>query len=76
MRSRGFEVDVYSRDGARRIGSIVVDLGCGELFCDTCGDCIDCYGSDSCYDGGHELGQNPHRFLLYGNDPRYFLRTA
>lgn len=28
---------------------------CGEDFCDSCGDCLYCYGGDDCYysDGGH-----------------------
>ncbi len=25
---------------------------CGEHFCDTCGDCLACYGVDNCIDGG------------------------
>ena len=64
------EVDVYSKDGSHRIGSIIADLSCGELFCDRCGDCIDCC-ADVCYDGsGETLPQ--HMFLLYGDDVRYF----
>lgn len=29
---------------------------CGEDFCDRCGDCLECYGGDPCYeseDGEH-----------------------
>jgi len=25
---------------------------CGEDFCDSCGDCLACYGCDPCFDGG------------------------
>ncbi|MEE8551539.1 MAG: hypothetical protein V3T08_09840 [Gemmatimonadota bacterium] len=24
---------------------------CGECFCDSCGDCLHCYGEDPCYRG-------------------------
>lgn len=64
-----FAVDVYSKDGARKIGQIAVDLRCGELFCDSCGDCIECR-ADVCDDGS---GERPsHLFLLYADDSRYF----
>lgn len=28
---------------------------CGEDFCDRCGDCLDCYGSDPCANGGEHF---------------------
>ena len=40
-------IDVYSKDGTHRIGSIFVPLVCGEIFCDSCGDCLDCYDGDN-----------------------------
>ena len=30
---------------------------CGEDFCDECGDCLACYGSDPCFDGGSHRGR-------------------
>ena len=34
---------------------------CGEDFCDSCGDCLDCYGDDLC--PGTEDGE--HRWVIY-----------
>jgi len=28
---------------------------CGEDFCDTCGDCLACYGDDPCYPDEYHL---------------------
>jgi hypothetical protein len=28
---------------------------CMVNFCDSCGDCLHCYGADSCKDGGSHL---------------------
>lgn len=35
---------------------------CGQDFCDTCGDCLVCYGDDPCPDGMHQSV----RYLVYG----------
>jgi hypothetical protein len=26
-----------------------------KTYCDRCGDCLDCYGQDACYDGGYHV---------------------
>ena len=31
---------------------------CGEDFCGRCGDCLACYGGETCWDGGVDNG--PH----------------
>lgn len=33
--------------------------GCGEVFCDRCGDCIECYGEDPCGSAGGDHSYNP-----------------
>jgi hypothetical protein len=32
---------------------VVVEPICGDDFCDSCGDCIACYGNDECPNGSH-----------------------
>jgi hypothetical protein len=34
---------------------------CGEDFCDACGDCLDCYGGDPCY----ESKSGEHFWVVY-----------
>lgn len=37
--------------GEELVGTAEIEPVCGEHFCDTCGDCLYCYGGDdSCYD--------------------------
>jgi hypothetical protein len=31
---------------------------CGEDFCDRCGDCLACYGSENCWAGGVDNGSH------------------
>lgn len=38
---------------------------CGKDFCDTCGDCLHCYGGEECYPRGEAEGQ--HRWVIYLN---------
>lgn len=33
---------------------IRAEVSCGEDFCEQCGDCLVCYGDDSCWAGGTE----------------------
>jgi len=50
-------------------GSVVFESRepeCGEDFCDLCGDCLYCYGHESCFDGGIDNG--PHRWYVYNDD--------
>jgi hypothetical protein len=42
---------------------------CGSDFCDQCGDCLACYGSDPCYN-------NPdaeHTYVIYPNNLTEFM---
>ncbi len=39
---------------------------CGRDFCDECGDCLACNGSEPCYHDG-QLGQS-HFWVQYGED--------
>jgi hypothetical protein len=32
--------------------------GCGEKFCERCGDCLACYGGENCYGGGVDNGDH------------------
>lgn len=41
---------------------------CGENFCDSCGDCLHCYGGDPCYPHGEPDG--PHRWIIYLRDAK------
>ena len=44
---------VYHGDlDGKKIGKIIADPECGKDFCDSCGDCLDCYGGDPCWDAG------------------------
>lgn len=36
---------------------------CGRDFCDRCGDCLNCFGGDPCYDGSEDYGA--HLFIVY-----------
>lgn len=37
---------------------------CGEDFCETCGDCLSCYGGEPCLDDGQ------HYWVQYGHYPK------
>ena len=52
---------VYDESGATllRVDEEAVPV-CGEDFCDECGDCLACYGSDPCY------YDKKHRWIVYG----------
>ncbi len=39
---------------------------CGEDFCDTCGDCLNCYGDDPCYHGDGFKAK--HVWVFYQED--------
>jgi hypothetical protein len=38
---------------------------CGKDYCDSCGDCLHCYGSDPCI----ENEDGPHYWVRYENAP-------
>jgi len=40
--------------------------GCGELFCDSCGDCFTC-AEDVCFDGGAEYSS--HSYIVFCETP-------
>lgn len=44
---------------------------CGADFCDRCGDCLACYGSDSCY--GTD-GYDEHTFVVYRDQLDGFMK--
>lgn len=37
----------------------------GEDFCEYCGDCLSCYGSDACFDYATNMTAGNHRFVRY-----------
>ena len=39
---------VYDKTGDKVLESEIAEPVCGEDFCDTCGDCLACYGDDLC----------------------------
>lgn len=41
---------------------------CGETFCDTCGDCLHCYGEHLCFGGGQDGGDTEHYWVQYGEE--------
>ena len=54
---------IYNEAGIKFIRSEEAKPKCGEDMCDTCGDCLYCYGEDECYPegGGHfwvQYGEN------------------
>ena len=47
---------VYDYKGEKLLKVEEAEPECGEDFCDTCGDCLRCYGGEACYvaaDGEH-----------------------
>jgi len=40
---------VFNSLGTTFIRSEDAEPECGKDFCDTCGDCLHCYGGDNCY---------------------------
>ncbi len=41
---------VYDQNGEHLLRTEDATPECGVDFCDKCGDCLDCYVSDPCYD--------------------------
>lgn len=39
---------IYSYNGIEFIESVEAEPICGVDFCDSCGDCLSCYGGDPC----------------------------
>lgn len=54
---------IYNEAGTELIKSVEAIPKHMEDFCDSCGDCLDCYGSDPCADGDF------HLWVQYGDDP-------
>ena len=50
---------IYDYWGKEHLATAEVEPECGEDFCDTCGDCLKCYGGDIC---SSELG---HYWVFY-----------
>lgn len=45
---------VYTERGDIFLGELEAEPECGEDFCDTCGDCLYCYGDEDCvHNAGH-----------------------
>lgn len=53
---------VYDESGTTLIRIGEAEPVCGEDFCDKCGDCLDCYGSDPCPCGS----TTAHLWVQYG----------
>ena len=51
------------------LNKVDLEPECGVDFCDRCGDCLACYGDDTCRHGGQ------HRWVIYtdDHDPRVTL---
>ena len=59
---------VYADGGVELLGTVELDIECGQAFCDTCGDCLVCFGADPCM--GVASG---HYFVIYEWDlPAWF----
>lgn len=65
---------VYASGGTEYLGPVLVNIGCADAFCDSCGDCLYCYGGDPCYGGGNGTGvEGGHYFTIYEDDlPEWF----
>ena len=37
---------------------------CGEDFCQTCGDCLDCHGGDPCFDFAIGESRGEHTWII------------
>jgi hypothetical protein len=55
---------IYNARGSTRLRTEWVVPVCGEDFCDKCGDCLACYGSDPCPEG--KVDQ--HLWIEYADD--------
>jgi hypothetical protein len=53
---------IYAEGGRERLGLAQLEIACGEAFCDSCGDCIYCYGGEEWCPGGS------HWWVLYEED--------
>lgn len=53
---------VFSSDGSKFLKYEDIEPECGVHFCDVCGDCLHCYGGDTCYE------EDAHRPLIYASD--------
>ena len=56
---------IFTGDGYRLLRIVEADPECGIDYCDTCGDCLHCYGGDPCYD----TEDGKHFWAVYENDP-------
>lgn len=57
---------VYSRQTDKLIRVEDAEPECGKDFCDRCGDCLDCYGGDPCWDGSESAGD--HFWVTYEDE--------
>ena len=48
------EKHIYTNDGSTLLDVVEAEPECGKDFCDTCGDCLACYGEDECPNGNIE----------------------
>ena len=55
---------IYDSTGKHLLRTEQAEPKCGEDFCDTCGDCLHCYGSETCFDGDGPTG-GPHLWVVY-----------
>jgi len=53
---------IYDEEGLKFIRFVEAIPKCGEDFCDTCGDCLHCFGDMICMDNG------THFWVQYGKN--------
>lgn len=46
-----------------------------KTYCDRCGDCLDCFGQDACYDDGYHVWPEREKEELPGPTPEGTLRA-
>ena len=56
---------VYDAKGIHLLRTEEAEPECGVDFCDSCGDCLECYGGDWC---GHNREEG-HRWVVYEETP-------
>ena len=62
----GVMCHIFDKDGRKLLRTEEREPVCGQDFCDRCGDCLSCYGSDHCYDGDDGNSEVEHFWVQYG----------
>lgn len=53
--------EIWDSEGKKLLRVEEAEPECGVAFCDACGDCLACYGSDPCF----RSADGEHRWVVY-----------